>query len=503
MSSRWLHTHLVCFLVAVIATTFGEGNKRYEAFIGCETWHGAIASCRNKGGQLAIIGDESVDRQVQLFITNRGITHWGFWISAHDLSAEGYWTSHTGDPLTYHNWDDNEPDNDPHSTSGCGGVEDCAVMWPSHQYKWNDAICLKRFGYICEFDDNLNGDNLKTTEAAHVSSEERNVSTSTIGRQFISPTTRTSTVAAIQYVIPRNMESTKTTQTAEKSVSKRYEILPACATWYDAIAACDDLGGRLASIPDNKTQHELELLKTMNGFGHLNLWFNAHDVVEEGQWITSNGDRQTYFNWASGQPDNAAYSNTRCRGIEDCALMGPKRQRHRWKDSICIKRYGYICEFDVIDTKIVTAAGGGIQNPGITCNITTTTQSAEETEYIQTTQNHLSSKSNPTSTNGPIPTMTKSVPSDVVPKSKDESIGAKAPKTSMLHSPIEAKSSDNYVMVTFELVISSINLLLLLAVVVFQYFYVWRKTQPNGLREPFYQDFDKKGLHEEINSTNV
>ncbi len=61
----------------------------------------------------------------------------GYWLGANDLATEGrfVWAA-TGQPITYTNWDGNNPNND--------RDEDCAQILtsnPSSNGRWNDITC--------------------------------------------------------------------------------------------------------------------------------------------------------------------------------------------------------------------------------------------------------------------------------------------------------------------------------------------------------------------------
>ena len=67
------------------------------------------------------------------------------WNGANDILNEGKWVwSSDGEPIKYQNW--NKPTHEPNNH---GGNEDCGYFH-MEQLAWNDSICGRKFGYICE-----------------------------------------------------------------------------------------------------------------------------------------------------------------------------------------------------------------------------------------------------------------------------------------------------------------------------------------------------------------
>lgn len=76
-------------------------------------------------------------------------------------------------------------------------------------------------------------------------------------------------------------------------------------TWAEADAWCAGEGASLI-LPLN-AQENNEFYSYTQSFPDLNggWWLDGIDTAKEGTWRTSAGDLITYFNWNSGQPDNA------------------------------------------------------------------------------------------------------------------------------------------------------------------------------------------------------
>ena len=72
-------------------------------------------------------------------------------------------------------------------------------------------------------------------------------------------------------------------------------------TWNNARTICLNNGGHLATIP-NAEVNQLIFENAGNGRVYIGL----NDIQTEGLFLWENGDRLSYTNWASGQPDNAS-----------------------------------------------------------------------------------------------------------------------------------------------------------------------------------------------------
>ncbi|OWF40329.1 C-type lectin domain family 3 member A [Mizuhopecten yessoensis] len=78
-----------------------------------------------------------------------------FWIAGNDILEEGHWQWASGKPVTFANWDDDQPDN--------GGDHDnnehCMEVKQKDQWKWNDQECQEYRFFICEMPitDNIGG----------------------------------------------------------------------------------------------------------------------------------------------------------------------------------------------------------------------------------------------------------------------------------------------------------------------------------------------------------
>ncbi len=109
----------------------------FLAFEGPSTFADAEAACVALGGQLATISDAAENAALVSILTGAGD---GAWIGFNDRATEGTFLWAFGDPVTYTNWSEWEP-NDYYG-------EDCAQILGNG--RWNDNNCENQFGYFCE-----------------------------------------------------------------------------------------------------------------------------------------------------------------------------------------------------------------------------------------------------------------------------------------------------------------------------------------------------------------
>ncbi|KAK9976692.1 hypothetical protein ABG768_021897, partial [Culter alburnus] len=97
---------------------------------------------------------------------------------------------------------------------------------------------------------------------------------------------------------------------------------------------CQSLGANLASV-HNKPENEflLGLLPSSSS----RAWIGAHDAVQEGQWLWTDGSLYDFTNWCSGEPNNL--------GTENCVDISWTSNRC-WNDLTCSGQIGYICVTD-------------------------------------------------------------------------------------------------------------------------------------------------------------
>lgn len=262
------------------------GKHRYKTYYDTLTWEEAKAACEAKGGHLATITSEK--EQYLLELSND--KNQNLWIGGYK-NADGHWCWVTGEPWTYENWGDGEPNNSSNVVAG----ESCVAMWPE---KWNDLAngnIYEQSGYICEW------------EAANDES-----------------TAEQDGYAGHIYEFYTLSES-------------EWESGP--ITWEQAERRCEWKGGHLAVI---ESQAENDYLYTaMKQKEFENAYFGYSDKETEGSWKWVNGEQSPYTNWHSGEPNNQ-------NGNEQYAMFYQKFDDGTWNDGdgLIDADCAYICEWD-------------------------------------------------------------------------------------------------------------------------------------------------------------
>ena len=269
-----------------------SGEHQYKIFYDTLTWEEAKAACEAKGGHLATITSEEEQQKLNLY--NAG--NHNLWIGGYK-NADGQWCWVNGEPWTYENWGDGEPNNSSNVVAG----ESCVAMWPE---KWNDLAnsnTYEQSGYICEWE---------VSNAA----EETQVEGYT-GHLYEF------------YTLPES----------------EWESGP--ITWQQAERRCEWKGGHLAVI-ESSTENFL-LYSAMKAKGYENAYFGFSDGSSEGNWKWVDGTSTAYTNWHSGEPNNQ-------NGDEDYAMFYQKFDDGTWNDGDGIIDVGcaYICEWDDPTDKI-------------------------------------------------------------------------------------------------------------------------------------------------------
>ena len=102
-----------------------ENGRAYKK-IKCENWEAARTQAAIEGAYLVTINDASEQKWLQTVFRSQPS-----WIGLNDIAQEGEWRWSNGEPLTYTNWDFQEP----HDANN--GDEDYVLLGPSG--KWEDA----------------------------------------------------------------------------------------------------------------------------------------------------------------------------------------------------------------------------------------------------------------------------------------------------------------------------------------------------------------------------
>ncbi|GMI26837.1 hypothetical protein TeGR_g8448, partial [Tetraparma gracilis] len=104
--------------------------------MGPSTWHDARAACMALDMDLPVLLSQSHNNELLAAAGGEEI-----WLGLSDEAEEGVWTWVNGEPLSYNNWNDEEPNN-------AGSGEHFAALQGTSA--WNDQSMTASLKFICE-----------------------------------------------------------------------------------------------------------------------------------------------------------------------------------------------------------------------------------------------------------------------------------------------------------------------------------------------------------------
>lgn len=118
-------------------------------------FEGAVEACAKRGGHLATISSAAENKIARTFVNN---SKWlgGFEDVSLEAKGTGNYTWLTGEPFTYSNWAEGEPDlakvrcGESNGPSPASCYEHCVSM--EGDGTWTDARCELSDGYVCEWE---------------------------------------------------------------------------------------------------------------------------------------------------------------------------------------------------------------------------------------------------------------------------------------------------------------------------------------------------------------
>ena len=114
--------------------------------------------------------------------------------------------------------------------------------------------------------------------------------------------------------------------------SHTYAIYYTTGTWNEAKAWCENNGGHLVTITDEREQMFIEELNS----DYTNLWIGAYrETYNNWKWVT--GESWDYTNWAEGEPNDS----DNVVPDENCAALWPMEWNDLNNENI-YEQYGFI-----------------------------------------------------------------------------------------------------------------------------------------------------------------
>uniref|UniRef100_H0YSP9 Macrophage mannose receptor 1 n=1 Tax=Taeniopygia guttata TaxID=59729 RepID=H0YSP9_TAEGU len=262
--------------------------------------------CRKNSADLAVVNSNSERRFLKRALKENE-SYWrgsiGYFIGLRvSLDKKFSWVD--GTPVTYVAWAPNEP-------NFANNEENCVVMLSGHGL-WNDINCGSANNFVCE---------------KHNSS---------VNSTFPSP-------------LPPGGCPQSWIFFNNKCFKVFASNITTNLTWHAARDVCFNLGGNLATIPNEQVQAFL--------FYHLkyaisNVWIGMNDINRESTFLWTDGSTVSYTNWANGAPENQQsyfdlneYETLTDDALEtDCVFI--VKSDGKWRDDSCDNERGYICQMN-------------------------------------------------------------------------------------------------------------------------------------------------------------
>jgi len=264
-----------------------NGHSYYVYSDIADNWEEAKRFCEDRGGYLAVINDSNENTAVFNIMKSFGYENAYFGFS--DSESEGNWKWVNNVASSYVNWDEGEPN---------GGLEENYAMFYSYSQDqtWNDGGDFDGTNtFICEWD----------------------------------------------------YEDALSASVKEFGGHSYYVFSGDCYTWEEAKRFCENRGGYLAVINNQKENDEL--YKLMLDFGYESAYFGYTDKEDESHWKWVSNDQSTYenFNKAEELGDVEPNGDT----SENYAMFYYKYKNGAWNDGdfgfyTVNSGKAFICEWD-------------------------------------------------------------------------------------------------------------------------------------------------------------
>ncbi|XP_077869939.1 C-type mannose receptor 2-like [Saccoglossus kowalevskii] len=118
----------------------------------------------------------------------------------------------------------------------------------------------------------------------------------------------------------------------------RFEVFKDAKTWQGAMRSCEILGGEIALIKNELTQHNaIGTIVDSSENTDDDYWIGATDSYREGTWRAKEGKPLWFTNWGPHQPG--------LDRSENCAVLRGSMS-FKWAADNCDDVHSYLCQFD-------------------------------------------------------------------------------------------------------------------------------------------------------------
>jgi hypothetical protein len=308
------------------------GPHRYLVCPNARDFAQAEQHCRDNGAQLAQI--DSAYENIWLWYNAATTWNQWWWIGGSDTDVEGTFAWTTGNPLTFRDFLDGQPD---------GGDEEDCLHYFEWTYQWNDISCGAQLGVLCEDtcapgededgDGHLRcGDDCWDSDPnVHPGAED------TCGDQ-----------------IDQNCDGVADEGQGCDCVERflgphRYVFCHNARNWFDARSYCQSMG---MDLPLVDVAGENTWLAARAAEVRPGQWWLGHtDLDHEGSFLGWDGREHWAGLWGDGEPNNAG-------GNEHCAHLIDGSDR--WNDIPCDVGLPVICEETCPDPQAADTDGDGV-----------------------------------------------------------------------------------------------------------------------------------------------
>ncbi|GAB0184743.1 macrophage mannose receptor 1 [Grus japonensis] len=285
-----------------------------------KTWLESQEFCRAVGGDLASINGKEEQYVIWRSIANNGYYHQHFWMGLYYLNPDDGFVWSDGSPVRYENWGFGEPNN-------YQGIELCAEISGDSSMLWNDRHCDYLYGWICQIRKGASvkpeptespAPKYKTTEDGWIIHEDKQYyfSTESVpmekGREFCKK--NFGDLAVIESESERKFLWRYCYKIFGSAEDER-------VTWHAARTACMNLGGNLATIPNEQVQAFLTF--HMKDFV-TDTWIGLNDINHELRFLWTDGTGVYFTNWAKGFPSGH---------VDLYSYDGQTNGRYEWIDN--------------------------------------------------------------------------------------------------------------------------------------------------------------------------